>query len=313
MPDPVPEVAPAARPSADGPPPADGPITDAHLHLWERAPGRFGWLEKAPPALRRDARWSEAAPGLAGLGVTRVVLVQAEDSLTQTRELEAAAAAIEADPSTVRRADVVSWLPLEDPRALARILEDPLALPRTVGVRALVHDDPDPRILERPAVRRSLALVAAAGLALDVPDAFPRHLGQATALAQEVPGLTVVLDHLGKPPLGSAGDDGSLEEWERQLRGFAAAPGTVAKVSGLRTSGAGPRAGQLERMLDLALELFGPERLMIGSDWPIAPEPFTTGSAFAPLVDLVRSRGGDVARPVLHGTAARVYRRRDEG
>ena len=311
MPDP--DAAPPLGPSPDvDPSPADGPITDAHLHLWERAPGRFGWLEQAPPALRRDARWSQAAAGLVGLGVTRVVLVQAEDSLAQTHELEAAAAGIEADPTVVRRADVVAWLPLEEPPAVARILEDPRALPHTVGVRSLVHDDPDPGVLERPAVRRSLALVAAAGLALDVPDAFPRHLGQATALAHEVPGLTVVLDHLSKPPLGDAGDDGSLEEWERQLRALAAAPGTVAKVSGLHTSGSGPRAGQLERVLDLALELFGPQRLMIGSDWPIAPESFTTGSAFAPLVDLVRSRGAEVAEQVLHGTAARVYRRRGE-
>ncbi|UVY83236.1 amidohydrolase family protein [Brachybacterium sp. NBEC-018] len=312
MPDPD-AAPPVGPPPDDDPSSAEGPIADGHLHLWERAPGRFGWLEHAPPALRRDARWSQAAAGLVGLGVTRVVLVQAEDSLAQTRELETAAAAIEADPSAVRRADVVAWLPLEDPAAVARILEDPRALPRTVGVRALVHDDPDPGMLDRPAVRRSLALVAEAGLALDVPDAFPRHLGQATTLAHEVPGLTVVLDHLGKPPLGDAGEGGPLEEWERRLRAFAAAPGTVAKVSGLRTSGSGPRAGQLERVLDLALELFGPERLMIGSDWPIAPEPFTTGSAFAPLIDLVRSRGADVAEQVLHGTATRVYRRRGEG
>ena len=282
-----------------------GPVTDAHLHLWTRGGGRYAWLEQAPPALRRDARWEEAGPRLAALGVRRVVLVQAEDSLAETRAPEAAAARIEAEAGPVERADVVAWLPLDDPAATAALLEDPSALPRTVGVRALVHDDPDPGVLDRPAVRRSLALVAAAGLALDVPDAFPRHLGQATALAHEVPGLRVVLDHLGKPPFG-----GDTATWERQLRGLAAAPGTVAKISGLHTSGAGPGPGDLERALDLALDLFGPDRLMVGSDWPIAPEPFTADGTLAPLLDLVRSRAGAEADALLRGTAARVYRRR---
>ena len=273
-----------------------GPVTDAPLHLWTRGGGRYAWLEQAPPALRRDARWEEAGPRLAALGVRRVVLVQAEDSLAETRALEAAAARIEAEAGPV---------PLDAAAASAALLEGPSALPRPVGVRALVHDDPDPGVLDRPAVRRSLALVAAAGLALDVPDAFPRHLGQATALAHEVPGLRVVLDHLGKPPFG-----GDTATWERQLRGLAAAPGTVAKISGLHTSGAGPGPGDLERALDLALDLFGPDRLMVGSDWPIAPEPFTADGTLAPLLALVRSRAGAEAYALLRGTAARVYRRR---
>ncbi|MGY5763617.1 amidohydrolase family protein [Brachybacterium sp. DNPG3] len=283
-------------------------ITDAHLHLWDRSGGGYGWLDRAPAALRRDARWEDVAPQLAAAGVERVVLVQADDTLADTRAMQAAAARIEAERGPVRRADVVAWLPLQDPAATAALLADPTAVERVVGVRHLVHDDPDPGFLDRPTVRESLALVAAEGLPLDVPDAFPRHLHQARRLAEEVDGLVVVLDHLGKPPLGDAEGMG---RWAGQLTGFAAAPGTVAKVSGLATSGRGLAADDdLRAALDLALEAFGPERLLVGGDWPIAPVPFDLASGTRRVRELIDAWEEPVRAQLLGLTAERVYRRR---
>lgn len=281
------------------------PITDAHLHLWDLERSPYMWMRSASPALRRTGTWGEAGPQLTGLGVRRVVLVQADDTPEDTQHMLAAAEAIEAGGPV--RADVVGWLPLEAPEQVARALED--RPERLVGVRHLVHDEPEPDVLEREHVAASLRLLAEAGLPLDVPDAFPRHMEQVVRVARAHPRLTIVLDHLGKPPLG---DEQALRTWRTQLRDIAARPGTVAKLSGLATSGDGTRRHMADAVLT-ALELFGPERLMVGSDWPIAPEPFRADGGFAVLLDVVEEvigeLGEDALQQVLTGTAERVYRR----
>jgi L-fuconolactonase len=301
-----------------------GPVTDAHLHLWNLHQSSYAWLASAPEALRRTGEWSMVRDGLAALGVDRVILVQADDAPEDTIHLQRTARAIEAEgtggsahsdghsAATAEiagvtagagvTADVVGWLPLEDPDAVESALADPAATDHLVGVRHLVHDEVDPGFLERPAVGRSLELLAAAGLPLDVPDAYPRHMEQVIRLAEAHPELTLVLDHLGKPPLG---DDGQMGIWRAALARIAAAPRTVAKLSGLTTSG----NGEFAPAVAAALELFGPSRLMVGSDWPIAPSAFTL-EGFSPLLAHVRETlAGDdeVLGQVLSGTAARVY------
>lgn len=283
------------------------PVTDAHLHLWDLAGGGYGWLSGAPEGLRRDARWEDTAAAHARLGVRRVILVQADDTLADTRAMNAQAARIETGSGPVDRADVVAWLPLDEPAATATFLDDPISSRRLVGARHLIHDDPDPGFLDRPAVRQSLALLSRRGLALDVPDAFPRHLHQAARVTGEVDGLTVVLDHLGKPPLG---DRAGMDSWETQLRAFAAVPRTVAKLSGLSTSGAGYEdPAQLRRAVELALEVFGPHRLLFGSDWPIAPHPFDLDSGTTDLLALIAERPETEQEQILSGTAGRIYQR----
>lgn len=290
---------------------SDHPVTDAHLHLWDLSGGGYAWLSDAPADLRRDARWEDTAADHVRLGVRRLVLVQADNSLADTCAMDAVAARIEAGPGPVDRVDVVAWLPLDDPAASAELLDDPVRGRRVVGVRHLIHDDPDPGFLDRSTVHESLTLVSERGLALDVPDAFPRHLLQAARVAEQVEGLTVVLDHLGKPPIGDAA---GMDSWEAQLRVFAAAPRTVAKLSGLGTSGMGyDNPAGVRRAVELALEVFGPHRLLFGSDWPIAPQPFDLESGTGTLLTLLTELPEQVREQILSGTAERIYRRPSVG
>ena len=313
--------------SAEGPTGADGqagadaamsadvaadahlPVTDAHLHLWDLGASPYAWLAGAPAPLRRTVSIEDVRDELRALGVTRVILVQADDTAEDTAHLQAAARAIEAHAAetgaAIARADVVGWLPLTDPDTVRAALADPARTAHLVGVRHLVHDDPDPGFLDRPDVARSLDLLAGAGLPLDVPDAFERHMAQVVRVAQRHPGLTVVLDHLGKPPLGDAS---AMVRWREQIEAIAACPNVVAKVSGLATSG----NGDFAEAADLALELFGAERLMLGSDWPIAPQHFDLGSGFTPLLAHVRTWAPADVRAVTRETAARLYRRRGD-
>ena len=294
------------------------PVTDTHLHLWDLTQSPYAWLQGADPQLRRTGTFAEIREDLQRLGVRRVILVQADDTREDTAHLQRTAAQIEsatgadaaegvdAPADAARkasvRADVVGWLPLTDPAAVTAALADPSDTAHLVGVRHLVHDDPDPGFLDRAEVSASLELLAEAGLSLDVPDAFPRHMEQVLRVAERHPGLTVVLDHLGKPPLG---DEAGMARWREQITRIAARPNVVAKLSGLSTSGNGDFRGAA----DLALELFGPLRLMIGSDWPIAPTPFSLDAGFVPLLEHVRTWDPGVASSVMHGTAEQVYRR----
>lgn len=282
------------------------PITDAHLHLWDLEISDYTWMSGAPQ-LRRNGTWDHVGPQLAALGASRVVLVQADDTPGDTAHLCRTAELIEHGTKTVpaMRADEVAWLPLESPHLVEHLLGDAQFLERVVGVRHLVHEEPDPGFLDRPAVAQSLAMIARAGLALDVHDAYERHMEQVARVAGAHPELTVVLDHLGKPPLG---DHEAMQRWEEALAPIAQCPNTVAKLSGRSTSG----DGSLEQAVEAALTRFGAARLMFGSGWPIAPEPFDLPSGTARLLDRIGQESRADQAQILHGTAARVYTRAGE-
>ena len=273
---------------------------DAHLHLWELGEGRYSWLGPQHGGLYRSHTATEAGEVLASAGIGRAVLVQAEDTAADTEFMLAQA---DANPWI---AGVVGWIPLEEPAAAERQLDTWLENDKFRGVRTLIHDDPRTDLLEYPQVRRTLSMVADRGLPFDVPDAFPRHLGQVAALAADLPELTLVVDHLGKPPF--AGGTENFDLWAEQLRAVAALPITVAKVSGLFTAGAPYTARALAPAWELALDCFGPERLMFGGDWPVSNLGAPYSETVGVLAGLIDSLSPTEAAAVWAGTARRVYR-----
>lgn len=281
--------------------------TDAHFHVWQRDASTYAWLDHAPEELQDSVTDEEALTAIAALGAERVILVQADDSAGDTSRMQTLAERWEMTEDGPLQVDVVAWLPLTRPHAVASLLEDGDSMRHVVGVRHLIHSDPDAGFLDRDDVGRSLSLLSEAGLPLDIPDAFPRHMEQVAALARRHPDLTLVLDHLGKPPFG---DHEAMEAWRSAIEDLATLPSVVAKLSGLGSSGTGefrqdPVIGDA---VALALDLFGPERLMYGSDWPMARMPRTTDDALE-LADHIRTRHAEHAQQILDGTARRVYRR----
>lgn len=268
---------------------------DAHLHVWDRRASEYAWLAGA---LDRDFLPADAHAALRSAGVDRAILVQAEDSEADTRYLLATA---EANPWVE---GVVAWVPLADPAAARPLIDEWASLPIIRGVRALIHTDPDARLAD-PAVAQTLRAVAVAGLALDVPDAWPRHLGAVAGVAAANPGLTIVIDHLGKPPLGTA----DLERWERELRDAAAHPNTFAKVSGLQGLTPAFTAESVRPAWEIALDAFGPERLLYGGDWPMTVPSGGYPAAWAVAEELIAELSAAEQAAVLSGTARRVYGR----
>jgi L-fucono-1,5-lactonase len=235
---------------------------DGHQHFWDPSHVPLPWLGPEHAAIARAFDPEELEPQLAASNVAATILVQSACSDEDTDFMFEHA----------RRHDwiaaVVAWLPLLHPERTATRLDELRAEPKLRGIRHLIHDEADPHWILRPAVLESLALVESAGLVLELPVVFPRHLADVPELARRLPKLTIVIDHLGKPPLGRP----ELSAWSTQLSEAASYPNVAAKISGLNTTLAREdwNAADLIPAVEPALEAFGPDRLLCGSDWPVS-------------------------------------------
>ncbi|WP_432041147.1 amidohydrolase family protein [Streptomyces cadmiisoli] len=274
---------------------------DAHHHVWDLSVRDQDWITgPALRPLRRDFTLTDLAPEAAAAGVDRTVLVQTVTVPEETPEFLALAAAHDLV------AGVVGWTDLIRPDIadeLARLRELPGGR-YLKGVRHQVQGEPDPRWLLRPDVHRGLAAVAAAGLVYDLV-VRPHQLPACVEAAAAHPGLTFVLDHLGKPGIAS----GEREPWATGVRALAALPNTVCKLSGLVTE-ADPAAWTVDDLRpygEVALDAFGPRRLMFGSDWPVCVLAASYREVIDAASELTAGLGEAERAEVFEGTAARVY------
>jgi L-fuconolactonase len=220
--------------------------------------------------------------------------VQSSNSAAETRRLLT-------HPSP-RIAGVVGWTDLTGDVAAQLDELDPAALRRLVGIRHLVHVDADPGWLGRPDVGTALDRLAARDLGFDLV-VRSWQLPLAATVAAAHPGVRFAVDHLGG--IAEADDD---DAWEAGLRELAARPNTCAKISGLAGLVSGGGGARLRRVVDVALEAFGPERLMYGSDWPLA-ELGAGPVAWRGAVDeLIGELSPAERQAVMSGTASAFYR-----
>jgi L-fuconolactonase len=272
---------------------------DAHQHFWSLGEVEYPWLSGPQyDRIRRDFGPADLEPLLRDSGIGYCITVQAANSFADTDAMLARA------ERHGWIAGVVGWVPLLDPPAASRALEAYGSRPALRGVRHLVHDEPDPDWLLRPAVRESLALLADRGLAFDIPAVFPRHLAHVPRLAEQLPQLKIVIDHLGKPPIASR----ALEPWASEFAGVAAYPNVYAKVSGLNT--VAPEdwsADDLLPFVSVAVDAFGPDRLMFGSDWPVCLMADDYIRVFAETMRVLDGVPDAARDAVLGGTAVDVY------
>jgi L-fuconolactonase len=198
---------------------------------------------------------------------------------------------------------VTAWVALEEPRRAVRRLERLRDHPCVRAVRHLVQEEPDHWLL-RPGVLASLEALQQLDLILEVPVVFPRHFDDVAAIAERLPRLRIVIDHLGKPPIGSA----EMRAWSAQLARVAAHPTVAAKVSGLNTAVRGPwTLDTIRPPVEDALECFGPQRLLCGSDWPVALLNGSYDEVWRATTRLIELLAPDHAADLLGGNACRLY------
>jgi L-fuconolactonase len=272
-------------------------VVDAHVHVWDARRVTYPWLDETVP-LGRVFTIDDVRAEHRAAGVEQIVLVQAADDLADTElMLEVAGAA----PSVV---GVVGWAPLRDPGAVRELLDHWADQP-VVGLRHLVHRDPDPDFLLDEAVHRSLAELGRRGLTFDVCAETPHLLALVPQVAARHPDTTFVIDHLGKPPIRERG----WTPWADLIGAAARMPNVVVKLSGLNTAAATDwTSADFAPYVDHALECFGPERTMYGGDWPFA---LLAASSYTQIWSGLRATldglsPGELDH-VLHDTARRTY------
>lgn len=278
---------------------------DAHHHLWDLDRRPQAWLdEPGHEPIRRtfgaDDLRSAATRPIAGRELRSTVVVQCVTSVSETQELLALAGT---DPLI---GAVVGWVDLTAP-AVADTLDELLAGPGGPYLRALRHlvqGESDPEWLQRPSVERGLRAAGEHGLAYDVL-IRSHQFDQAVRLADRFPDLPLVLDHAGKPPI----EQGELSGWERELRRLAARPQVRCKVSGLVTEADRQRwtTADIRPVWEVLLSAFGPERLMFGSDWPVANLAGGWNRWAATVEELLADCSPDETSAILTDTATAFY------
>lgn len=276
-------------------------MIDAHQHFWDTRRFQYPWMSDTVAPIRRPFGPDDLAPLARARGVEKTVVVQAQMVPAENSYL------LELAAGGDLVAGVVGWVDLTAPD-VAQQLAAAQSLPggsHLVGVRHQVEDEPDPRWLLGEDVQRGLAAVESADLAYDLL-VKPHQLSAAVEVARRFPGLRLVLDHLAKPPIKAH----EVEEWARAMAPFAGLDHVHCKLSGMVTEAdwATWRPADLEPYVERALEWFGPERCMFGSDWPVCLLAGTYDQVLDALLEILSTRLSTVELEAVMGdNAARFY------
>jgi L-fuconolactonase len=272
-------------------------IIDSHQHFWQVGRFDYPWMSPELGVLYRDYLPETLEPILTECGVAKTILVQASNSLAETDWLLSLA------DQHQFIAGVVGWVDLED-HAVAADLEVFKANPKFKGVRHLVESEPEEDWLAQPEVIRGLQTLEQKDVAFDLL-VHTRHLKHVKTVAEACPRLRLVLDHIAKPPIAS----GELAEWADALRTVAVFPNVFCKLSGLVTE-ANHRSWQTEDLrpyVETALEFFGPERMIFGSDWPVCLLAASYAQVLEAFQTLVRELTNEERAMIFSGNAMKFY------
>jgi len=273
-------------------------LIDSHHHLWSYDPLEYPWIDEEKSVLKQDFLAKELGEIASVNGVELFITVQARQSLTETRDLLAIASAC---PLV---AGVVGWAAFADVRVAASI-EEFAGHEKLRGFRHVVQDEPDERFLDNADFNRGIDLLAGRDLVFELL-VYPKQLPAAIDFADRHEDVPMVLDHVAKPVIRAGEMD---QQWERNFRELARRPHVACKFSGLATEVRDEQwsAETIRPYWDVALEAFGSDRLMYGSDWPVC----LLASTYSRWLETVR-RLVEPLRPAEQDAffslnAARVY------
>jgi len=274
-------------------------VIDSHQHFWQLdKPFEYGWLysEEHKPICRSYLP-ADLEPLLKQCGVDRSVFVQTQHNVEENRWVLGLAE----EHDFI--AGIVGWVDLASPDCQAQV-EEFQDHPLFVGVRHVVQDEPDEDFIIRPDVKRGLGLLQKHGVPYDLLF-FTQHLRHAVTLGREFPDLPMVVDHLAKPKIAAGLTDG----WKQDLQAAASCPNIFCKLSGMVTEADWNqwKPADLKPYVEIALEAFGPERCMYGSDWPVCELAGSYQQVHAALKEVLGDISDTEADHIYAGTATRFY------
>ena len=231
-------------------------LIDAHQHIWRVGAPWHQWPQADLGAIHRNYDVEDLRQVRDAAGVSASVLVQSQAADEDTDWLLERAAQ---DPSIL---GVVGWADLKAEDAVARVT-DLSRRPKLVGLRPMLQSLPSGWILDA-ALDPTIGAILATGLRFDAL-VTPRQLSNLVIFVRRWPDLPVIVDHCGKPSL--SGRD--FKTWCAGLTALAENPGVFIKMSGLLTEGEPGGSDGVERVAEAVFALFGPDRVVWGSDWPV--------------------------------------------
>ncbi len=269
---------------------------DAHHHLWRYNAEEFGWIEDAASSLRRDFLLQEFEATMAAADVQASVVVQARQSLDETKWL------LECAERSQRIAGVVGWVPLVDP-GLSSVLREFCAHSKLVGVREIVQDKPSGFLLD-PALNEGIRQLTAHDLTYDLL-IRSGQLEEAIDFVDLHPNQRFVLDHAAKPGIAKH----EREPWRTLIRQLGQRDNVMCKLSGMVTEADWRQwtEADLRPYLDVCLEAFGPQRCMAGSDWPVCLAACSYEDWWRLLERWAHPLSEAEQQQILGGTAASFY------
>ncbi|OYU54778.1 MAG: amidohydrolase [Chitinophagaceae bacterium BSSC1] len=238
-------------------------LIDTHVHIWDLEKVDYPWLKGNQSILNRTYQINELSPQLTMAGVTKGILVQASNNAEDT------VAMLQVSQQEDWIEGVVGWLPLMDPITSGKTLTQYQQHPYFKGVRHLIHDEPDTAWLLQPTVIESLTQLANQGLTYDLVGINNAHIETALAVAEKIPHLKMVFDHLNQPPIQQGEKFGA---WGAFMSTAASNPHFYAKFSGLGTT-CGTidfTKDSIKPYLEFIIQQFGVDRCFCGGDWPVS-------------------------------------------
>ena len=274
-------------------------VIDSHQHFWQLdKPFDYAWLD-APElkAIRKDYLPQHLEPQLSRVGVDRTVFVQTQHDLEENRW--ALGMAEENDFI----AGVVGWVDLASPDCEEQLSEFK-DHPKFVGIRHVTQDEPDDDFIMGLNMIRGLQVLEKHQIPFDLLF-YVKHLKHAASLAQMLPDLPMVIDHLAKPRI----KDSAIDEWLGDFRAAAEFPNVYCKLSGMITEADWQdwQPADLRPYVEVALESFGPQRCMFGSDWPVCELAGTYQQVHTALLDALGPLSQSETEQIFGTTAATFY------
>jgi L-fuconolactonase len=273
-------------------------VIDSHQHFWQRSrPFNYAWLDAPDKAvIKQDHMPEHLEPLLRAAGVARTICVQTQHNLEENRW------ALDLARRHAFIAGVVGWVDLASldcERQLAEFKDHP----KFVGVRHVTQDEPDDDFIVRPDVIRGLRVLEKHGVPFDLLF-YVKHLRHVPALARQLPDMRMVIDHLAKPNIR----EHRLDDWLPLFRAAGSYPNVFCKLSGMITEADWRhwKWDDLKPYVEAALQIFGPNRCMFGSDWPVCELAGIYGEVKQALV-FALGHLTEAERDAIFGDTARKF------